>query len=86
MDELVTIIEQRNHIISCLDQDRQRYLRKKKSIMLLHLYILSECNFVFLIRERENNVLWEDVMNKGKITSLLIKALWYCFVSSVLPV
>nr|XP_004563115.2 MICAL-like protein 1 isoform X2 [Maylandia zebra] len=38
MDELVTIIEQRNHIISCLDQDRQR--------------------------ERENNVLWEDVMNK----------------------
>uniref|UniRef100_A0A3Q2WDZ1 BMERB domain-containing protein n=1 Tax=Haplochromis burtoni TaxID=8153 RepID=A0A3Q2WDZ1_HAPBU len=29
MDELVTIIEQRNHIISCLDQDRQRYLRKK---------------------------------------------------------
>lgn len=54
--------------------------------MLLHLYILSECNFVFLIRERENNVLWEDVMNKGKIMSLLIKALWYCFVSSVLPV
>uniref|UniRef100_A0A669DIX5 BMERB domain-containing protein n=1 Tax=Oreochromis niloticus TaxID=8128 RepID=A0A669DIX5_ORENI len=29
MDELVTIIEQRNHIISSLDQDRQRYLRKK---------------------------------------------------------
>lgn len=38
MDELVTIIEQRNHIISSLDQDRQR--------------------------ERENNVLWEDIMNK----------------------
>lgn len=28
MDELVTIIEQRNQIISSLDQDVQRYARK----------------------------------------------------------
>lgn len=32
MDELVTIIEQRNQIISCLDQDRQRYLREKNHL------------------------------------------------------
>uniref|UniRef100_A0A3B5AXN2 BMERB domain-containing protein n=1 Tax=Stegastes partitus TaxID=144197 RepID=A0A3B5AXN2_9TELE len=32
MSELVAIIEQRNQIISCLDQDRQRYTRGEKHL------------------------------------------------------
>lgn len=71
MEELVAIIEQRNEIISNLDQDRQRCTEQNNTRCFhIHRFLCcekNECNFGFLIREREEDLILEDMMkNKGE--------------------
>ncbi len=81
MDELVAIIEQRNQIISSLDQDRQRCVKMKiipdASMFCGFLLKKSKCGFVLSEREREEDMLLEAMMkNKGeKITFHIKKSL-----------
>ena len=68
MDELVSIIDQRNQIISILDQDMQRYTAKKKTIHGAYACVnMCVCLFfLYLIREREEDKILKVVMkSKG---------------------